>query len=101
MIIFGAAYQLLPVIAEHSLRSNDLAITSYYFLLAGIILLVWSFWIFRTDWILITGGSLIVASSILFLINVILTRALPSHRRKPRYFINRSSCWLGFNVIAG
>src|SRR5690625_1027114 len=55
MIIFGAAYQLLPVIAEHSLRSNDLAITSYYFLLAGIILLVWSFWTFRTDWILITG----------------------------------------------
>src|SRR5690625_6540807 len=101
MIIFGAAYHLLPVIAEHSLRSNDLAITSYYFLLAGIILLVLSFWTFRTDWILITGGSLIVASSILYLINVVLTGDQPSHGRKQTNFMISSASWVLFTAIAG
>lgn len=101
MIIFGAAYQLLPVIAEHSLRSNGLAMISYYLLLAGIILLGWSFWTFRTGWIMITGGSLIVASSILYLINVVLTGDQPAHGRYQQYFMISSAFWLVFTTIAG
>ena len=35
MIIFGACYQLLPVIFEHDLYSSKLAFISYLFLLSG------------------------------------------------------------------
>lgn len=101
MIIFGAAYQLLPVIAEHSLRSNDLAILSYYFLMGGVLLLVWSFWTFRTGWILITGGSLLAAAALLYLINVMLTGDRPDHGRKQQYFMISSACWLVFTAVAG
>lgn len=101
MIIFGAAYQLLPVISEHNLRSNDLAILSYYLLMAGVVLLVWALWSFRTGWIMITGGSMIVLASLLYLINVVLTGVPGSSSNIQKYFMMSSGVWLVFTTIVG
>lgn len=101
MIIFGASYQLMPVISERNLKSNDLVIASWYILLAGVILLAWSFWDFRTGWIMITGGSLVTISSIFYLINALFTGALSRQSNIQRYFIISSACWLVFTVVVG
>src|SRR6185503_20696288 len=46
MVIFGASYQLLPVICEKDLYSASIALLSYFFLAFGAILLILSFWFF-------------------------------------------------------
>src|SRR6185312_11428960 len=48
MVIFGASYQLLPVICERELYSSWTAMLSYFFLTSGAIFLILSFWLFRT-----------------------------------------------------
>src|SRR5690606_5749695 len=48
MIIFGAAYQLLPVICEQELFSTRIAFLSYLLLTTGSIGLIACFWIFDT-----------------------------------------------------
>ena len=101
MIIFGASYQLMPVISEQNLKSNDLVIASWYLLIAGVILLAWSFWDFRTGWIMITGGSLIAISSIFYLINALFTGPIGSKTNIQRYFIISSACWLVFTTTVG
>ncbi|MBY5959823.1 hypothetical protein KUV50_16840 [Membranicola marinus] len=101
MIIFGASYQLLPVISEHNLRSNDLAILSYYLLMAGVVLLVWALWSFRTGWIMVTGGSMIVLASLLYLINVVLTGRPSPQSNIQKYFIISSAVWLVFTTVVG
>lgn len=101
MIIFGASYQLLPVITEKKLWSDDLAIASWYCLLSGVVLLIFSFWSFRTGWVMIVGGSLVVISAIFYLFNAIWTGPAPTGGRIPWYFILSSAGWLVFTVIVG
>jgi len=48
MIIFGAAYQLLPVICERDLFSSPLAFISFLFLTGGSLLLIGTFWFFQS-----------------------------------------------------
>src|SRR5690606_34836981 len=78
MIIFGAAYQLLPVICEKDLFSSKLAFISFLFLLVGTILLVGTFWYFKTGPIMIYGGSFIFIAAVLYNINVFKTANLAS-----------------------
>src|SRR5690554_1657191 len=101
MIIFGASYQLLPVITEKKLWSEDMAIASWYCLLSGVVLLIYSFWSFRTGWVMIVGGSLVVISAIFYLFNAIWTGPAPTGGRFPWYFILSSAGWLVFTVIVG
>ncbi len=68
MVIFGASYQLLPVICERNLFSNVLALLSFFILLPGVIILIISFWFFLTGFWMITGGSLVVIAAILYAI---------------------------------
>lgn len=101
MIVFGASYQLLPVISEHNLKSTDLAILSYYLLMGGVILLAWSLWAFRPGWIMITGGSLIVVSALLYLINTVFTGQSGSRISIQKIFMISSACWLVFTTVVG
>lgn len=101
MVIFGASYQLLPVISEHSIKSNNLAIVSWYFLLAGALILAWSFWNLTTGWLMITGGSLVVVAAMLYLINVVLTGSLSQQANNQRYFLVSSACWLLLTTLIG
>lgn len=101
MIVFGASYQLMPVITEKKLWNEDVALASWYGLLAGVLLLVYTFWTFRTGWIMILGGSLIVVSSILYLFNALFTGTVRKQGHIPQYFMVSSAVWLVFTVTVG
>jgi len=101
MIIFGAAYQLLPVICERDLYSPGLAIASWYCLTPGVALLAGSFWNFTTGWFMIAGGALVVLATLMYAINVIGTSRICSRYSIQRLFIVTSACWLLFTVVVG
>lgn len=106
MIIFGAGYQLLPVICERELHSETLAVISYLLLLTGIILLSGGFWytpalkgVFPL-WGLI-GGGLVFTASLLFVCNVILTSRICTSFNIQKAFILTASIWLSATCLAG
>ncbi len=101
MIIFGALYQLLPVILEVKLNSEVLAKFSFVLLSAGTILLALSFWRFSFDYLMIIAGSLIVGSVVLFVINILKTAYTTEKRIVERIYIISSAYWLLFTVSAG
>lgn len=94
MIIFGAAYQLLPVIFEKDLYSVKLAFASFLFLLPGVILLVFSFWNFDTGPLMQAGGILILTGIFLFFLNVLLTSGNSKKYSVQKLFIVASALWL-------
>lgn len=101
MVIFGTSYQLFPVIYENNLYSDRLAFTSFCFLLPGAVILIISFWFFRTGRMMISGGSLVLIAVALYFINIWKTT---SHCKK--YFIQKcffisAAFWLLFTVTVG
>ncbi len=101
MVIFGAAYQLLPVICERDLYSPALASLSWYILTIGVALLAFSFWDFRTGWLMIGGGSLVAISTIMYFLNVVLTSRVCKRYSISKLFITSSALWLLFTVLMG
>ncbi len=101
MIIFGAAHQLLPVVCERDLFSPSLASMCWYTLTAGTALLAYSFWDFRTGWIMITGGALVVLSALAYFINALLTSRICLRYSVIRLFIVTSALWLLCTVVVG
>lgn len=101
MIIFGAAHQLLPVICEQDLYSEKIASLVWYTLTAGIILLTYTFWDLKVGWMMITGGSLIVFSVLLYVINVIKTTEICAKYSIQKLYITSSALWLLFTVSVG
>ena len=99
MIIFGAGYQLMPVICERDIYSPLLAVISFYALTAGAVLLVISFWFFWAGWPMITGGALVVTASILYAVNVYHTSG--QCNRQAAKFMVSSAAWLLFTVVVG
>lgn len=73
MIIFGALFQLIPVVLQVKLFSEVLAEIQFWIYLFGVIALTYSFWFFTIDLPLTLGASLINLAVIIFLINVIVT----------------------------
>jgi len=97
MIIFGAAYQLMPVIFEEELYSSKLAFISFWFLLIGAISLIGSFWFFQVGFFMITGGSLILTAVVLYNLNVFKT-AIKSSLTIQKLFLIVSALWLFITV---
>lgn len=101
MIIFGASYQLLPVLCETDLFSAPLAIVSFFFLFTGVLLLVGSFWFFTTGYWMIGGAGLLLIACILFLINVAMTGGWHFRERIAKWFMAAASAWLLFTALLG
>ncbi len=101
MIIFGASYQLLPVVCERDLFSPKIAGLSWYTLLFGTVLLTSSFWNFRTGWIMIGGGTLVLLSAASFFVNVWFTNETPLQKSIVQQFTITSAAWLLFTVTMG
>jgi len=101
MVIFGSAYQILPVICEKDLFSPRLAFTSYVCLTLGAGTLVLSFWLFQPGWIMVSGGFLVVTSAILYCINAWFTLDNCPRYRLQKLFILTSAAWLIFTTLAG
>jgi len=101
MIIFGAAYQLLPVICERDLYSPRLAQLSFITLLIGVCCLIPAFWAFQPGWMMLSGGSLIVCAAVLYTINAACTAGACTRYSIQRLFILSSAGWLLLTTIAG
>lgn len=101
MVIFGALYQLLPVIMEVKLYSETLAKISFALLGTGTILLSIAFWQFSFGTLMFIAGSLIVIAVGLFVANVLLTAHTSNKKVIERSFIVSSVIWLLFTVLAG
>jgi cbb3-type cytochrome oxidase subunit 1 len=101
MIIFGAAYQLLPVICEKDLFSSRLGFLSFIFLFMGTIFLIATFWYFKTGHLMIYGGSLVFLAAILYNINVFKTANLSYGFPIHKAFLISSALWLLATIAIG
>jgi len=101
MVIFGAAYQLLPVICERDLYSSKLAFVSYCFLSSGVFLLAGSFWFFQLGWLMIIGGSLIFIAALIYCLIVFKTVTICKQYSVEKSFVISSSVWLLFTITVG
>lgn len=101
MVIFGAAYQLLPVIFERELYSARLAWISFVFLTAGAVVLIFAFWNFLMGWFLISGGLLVLVAALLFLANAVGTAGKRSRYAIQKVFILSAATWLCCTVLIG
>jgi len=103
MIIFGALYQLLPVVMEVKLFSETLAIISFILLAVGTPLMVFSFW---TAFIgptvsIMAGGTAVILSAIIFAINTLLTARKSPVKTIENRFIITSVIYLLITIFIG
>lgn len=101
LIIFGACYQLLPVIFETNLYSYKLPWLSLFLFVTGLIALVCSFWIFDPGIHMQAGSLLLFASIFLFALNVFLTARKNKVQIIQQEFIITSCIWLLATALLG
>lgn len=101
MIIFGALYQLLPVIFDTPLYSKTLATITFFSFTAGVICLSWSFWNFYVGIHIQVASLLLLSSFILFSINVFLTARKSPKGNQETDFIVIACVWLLFTGLLG
>ncbi len=70
MIIFGAMFQLVPVVLEVKLFSEKLGEIQFWIYLIGVIGLVTAFWSFDTGLHMAVSASLLVLAILIFIINI-------------------------------
>jgi cbb3-type cytochrome oxidase subunit 1 len=73
MVIFGAMYQLIPVVLEIPIFSKDFAYVQFYMFILGIALFCFGFWHEAYFEISTYGALLIYISIVIFAINIFLT----------------------------
>src|SRR5690606_28972494 len=100
MVIFGAAYQLMPVIFERELYSSKMAFVSFLALFTGSVILVFSFWYFKLGLPMIGSGVLVLLAAILYSINVFKT-AGPVKLTIQKLFLITSAIWLIVTATVG
>jgi hypothetical protein len=101
MIIFGALYQLLPVILETSLYSLRLCWWSLAFFIPGIIMLICAFWHFDPGLLMQAAGTLTLIGIVLFNVNVFLTMKQKVQTTIFQELIVTSCMWLGVTAVVG
>ena len=101
MVIFGALYQLLPVVLDCKLYSEKLAVYTFGLLAAGTILLAYSFWYFQVGWTMHVAACCLFVAFILFNINVMQTARTAPHWTIEADFIVTAAIWLLVTGLIG
>jgi hypothetical protein len=103
VIIFGALYQLIPVVMEVKLYSEKLAVLSFVSITLGSTLMIISFWnnYIANNLYIMIGGSLVIFSIILFVINALGSSIKSNVRTIENTFIISSVIWLLITVVFG
>jgi len=73
MVIFGAMYQLVPVVLEIPIFSKDFAYVQFYMFVSGILIFTFGLWNENYTQILPYGAMLMYISMLIFVANVFLT----------------------------
>ncbi len=101
MMILGAGYQLVPVIAESTLYSEKLAISSFVLAAIGIPLLVKGFYNFEFDLPALSGAILIILSILCYLVNFGTTAVRSTKPNIETLFLFTAVLWLLLTVATG
>ncbi|MCK5856442.1 MAG: hypothetical protein KAG64_03065 [Bacteroidales bacterium] len=103
MIIFGALYQLIPVVMEVKLYSEKLAMASFITLGLGVPFIAYSFWVdfIGASHAMITGGSLVILSVLMFVVNTLGSAMKTENKTIENRFIVASVFWLLLTVVLG
>lgn len=101
LVIFGASYQLVPVVLETDLYSKKLAWLSFALFLPGALTLVISFWQFDPGLPMQCAGILISAAVLLFTANIFLTARKKKRATIQEDFISSACLCLCFTVLLG
>ncbi len=101
MIIFGAMYQLIPVILEIPLFSKDFAYIQFYLFTIGIVLMIYSFFNQNALALLPYGSLLVLVSMFIFTANVFLTYKSIENWTITAKYIFVSNIFLTVGVIFG
>jgi hypothetical protein len=101
MIIFGALYQLIPVILDVNLWSRKLAYTAYVLFTSGVFLLVVSFWNFNLSEIAHAGSTLIILAFLVVTFNLYVSAIKSKHWKIEADFIFTALLWLLFTAVFG
>jgi len=101
MVIFGALYQLIPVILEVKLFSETVAVLTFILLASGTILLALAFWNFWLGMTMYIAASILFVAVGLFVTNIIITAKKSLKKSIEKKFIQTSVIWLFFTVSVG
>ncbi len=103
MIIFGALFQLIPVVMEVKLFSEKLAMASFISLGLGTPLMAYSFWVdfIGATHLMMTGGGLVITSVLMFVVNVAGSAMKTVNKTIENRFIVSSVVWLFLTVLLG
>ena len=103
IIIYGALYQLIPVVMEVKLFNENLAYISFASMVIGMLMLIYGFWntyIAANNFVEI-GGSLVILSVLLFVVNAVGSALKSTNRGVENRFIVTSIVWLLLTVLLG
>ena len=103
LVIFGALYQLIPVVMEVKIFSEKLAHGTLALLLVGLILLVTGFFgfEFKSTPLLDTGGTLVIVAILMFSYNTLKSAASSKVKSISRKYIITAGLYLLLNVLLG
>lgn len=101
MIIFGAMFQLIPVVLEVKLFSERLARIQFWLYVASIIGLVYGFWFMKFGAHLTVSASLLAIAMFIFIFNILATMARVTKWSITGLFLLAALLYLAFTAIAG
>lgn len=101
MIIFGALYQLIPVIFETALYSEKLAKVTFWLFGISIITMVYAFWAEGFVTMLPHSAGMVFVSLLLFIFNVFMSIKKAEKKNIKTMFIGASAVWLGLTALLG
>lgn len=101
MMVFGALYQLIPVVYETSLYSEKLGQVTFWLFAISILALSYSFWVASFTNLLIYSSILMFFSLLLFIINLHLTYRKTKKPNIQSKFINTGIYWLATTELLG
>lgn len=101
MVIFGAMYQLIPVVLEIPLFSKDFAYVQFYIYLVGIVIFCLSLWYESLIQLLPYGALMVYISMLIFIVNLFLTYKNLEHWTLVAKFIFVSNLFLLFGAGMG
>lgn len=101
MVIFGALYQLVPVVLEVKLYRESLAYAAFLLLALGAVVLAAAFWHFNLGVLMETGAALIAGAVVCFAANIFATARRSAKTGLEQDFILTAVVWFLFTVGAG
>ena len=101
MMILGASHQLVPVMIEGELYSNNLACISFVLAALGIPLLAYGFYVFDMGWPAKWGGGLVISAIVAYLINLSVSMVKSGHENIHAVFVFTAALWLLTTATAG